>query len=74
MLAELARRHGVDLVGRRFSYRLVAPMTGTQTFTVAAGDDGLDAGAEARDVHGTVTAVSALAPLPGRAGQSSVSS
>lgn len=74
MLAELARRHRVDLVGRRFSYRLVAPMTGTQTFTVAAAPDGLDTGAEARDVHGTVTAVSVLGPLPGRGSHSSVSS
>lgn len=74
MLGELARRHGVDLVGRRFSYRLVAPMTGTQTFTVAAAPNGLDTGAQARDAHGTVTAVSVLGPLPGRGGHSSVSS
>jgi 3-methylfumaryl-CoA hydratase len=74
MLAELARRHGVDLVGRRFTYRLVAPMTGTQTFTVAAARDGLDTGAEARDVHGTVTAVSVLGPLPDGRGHSSASS
>lgn len=60
MLAELARRNAVDLVGRQLTYRLVAPMTGPQVFTVAAGDDGVERGGEVRDVHGTVTAVSQL--------------
>ena len=63
MLAELARRNDVDLVGRELSYRLVAPMTGPQTFTVTAGEEGVERGGEVRDVHGTVTAVSAIRPI-----------
>jgi 3-methylfumaryl-CoA hydratase len=66
MLAELARRNEVDLVGRELSYRLVAPMTGPQTFTVAAGEVGVERGGEVRDVHGTVTAVSTVGPLADR--------
>lgn len=57
MMGELVRRRGSGLAGRQFAYRLVAPMVGPQTFTVLAGEDGLDAGAEVRDVHGTLTAV-----------------
>ena len=60
MLAELARRNAVDLVGRQLTYRLVAPMTGPQVFTVAAGGDGIERGGVVRDVHGTVTALSQL--------------
>ena len=63
MMGELVRRSGGGLVGRQFAYRLVAPMIGPQTFTVVAGPDGLNAGAEVRDVHGTVTAVSTIAPI-----------
>jgi 3-methylfumaryl-CoA hydratase len=65
-LAELARRSGVDLVGRELSYRLVAPMTGPQTFTVAGGEEGVERGGEVHDVHGTVTAVSTISPLADR--------
>ena len=60
MMGELVRRSGDGLVGRRFGYRLVAPMIGPQTFTVHAGQDGLNAGVEVRDTHGTVTAVSTV--------------
>jgi 3-methylfumaryl-CoA hydratase len=66
MLAELARRNGVDLVGRELSYRLLAPMTGPQTFTVTAGEEGVEGGGQVRDVHGTVTAVSTVGPLADR--------
>ncbi|MHB8188064.1 MAG: HTD2 family dehydratase [Dermatophilaceae bacterium] len=62
MMAELVRRRGDGLVGKQFDYRLVAPMIGPQTFTVLAGEDGVNAGAEVRDVHGTVTAVSTVGP------------
>lgn len=66
MLAELARRNGVDLVGRELAYRLVSPMVGPQAFTVVAGAQGVERGGEVRDVHGTLTAVSTLAPaVPG---------
>jgi 3-methylfumaryl-CoA hydratase len=60
MMGELVRRNGDGLVGRQLSYRLVAPMIGPQTFTVLAGQDGVNAGAEVRDVYGTVTAVSTI--------------
>lgn len=63
MMGELVRRFGAGLVGRTFSYRLVSPMVGVQTFTVAATDAGVAAGAEVRDARGTVTAVGALEPL-----------
>lgn len=63
MMGELVRRSGEGLVGRQFAYRLVAPMIGPQTFTVLAGPDGLNAGAEVRDLHGAVTAVSTIAPI-----------
>jgi 3-methylfumaryl-CoA hydratase len=62
MMGELLRRSGKGLVGKQFTYRLVAPMIGPQAFTVLAGVDGVDAGGEVRDVHGTVTAVSTVGP------------
>jgi 3-methylfumaryl-CoA hydratase len=62
MMGELQRRAGTGLVKTIFSYRLVAPMIGPQTFSVVAGSDGLAAGAEVRNTRGVVTAVSTLAP------------
>lgn len=35
MMGELAQRHGISLVGTRFSYRLMAPMIGPQRMRVA---------------------------------------
>ena len=64
MMGELVRRRGDGLVGKQFAYRLVAPMIGPQTFTVLAGEAGVNASAEVRDVHGTVTALSTLYPIP----------
>ena len=50
MMGELPRSAGVDLVGREYAYRLVAPMIGPQLMTVAAaGEQGLVAGVETRD-------------------------
>jgi len=63
MMGELIRRGGDGLVGKRFAYRLVSPMIGPQTFTVIAGTDGVNAGAEVRDVNGTVTAVSTVGAI-----------
>jgi 3-methylfumaryl-CoA hydratase len=63
MLGELARRHGVPLVGRRFGYRLVSPMVGPQTMHVLASPDGLDTGAEVCTADGRRTAVSVLEPI-----------
>ena len=62
MMGELIRRSGDGLVGRQFAYRLVSPMIGPQTFTVLAAEDGVNSGAEVRDSHGTVTAVSTVGP------------
>ena len=62
MMGELVRRLGDGLVGKQFAYRLVSPMIGPQTFTVLAGEAGVNASAEVRDVHGTVTAVSTICP------------
>jgi 3-methylfumaryl-CoA hydratase len=63
MMGELQRRAGDGLVGRNFAYRLVSPMVGPQTFSVLAGEDGLEAGAEVVDARGVVTAVSTLGPV-----------
>ena len=63
MMGELIRRHGDGLVGKRFAYRLVAPMIGPQTLTVYAAPGSVNAGCEVQDVHGTVTAVSTLSPI-----------
>jgi len=60
MMGELLRRNGVDLVGREFAYRLVAPMIGPQQMTVCAAEHGLTDGAETRDARGAVAAVSTL--------------
>jgi 3-methylfumaryl-CoA hydratase len=60
LMGELARRHGISLLGREFAYRLVAPMVGPQRLRVQAGEDGLDAGAETRTATGHLTAVSTL--------------
>ena len=60
MMGELLRRNDVDLVGREYAYRLVAPMIGPQRMTVASAESGLDGGAETRDAQGTVAAVSTL--------------
>lgn len=61
MMGELQRRAGAGLVGRTFSYRLVAPMVGPQTLTVVAEEGGLADGAQVRDARGVVTAISTLA-------------
>lgn len=63
LMGELIRRAGDGLVGKTFAYRLVAPMIGPQTLTVVAAEPGVDTGAEVRDVHGTVTAVSTVTPV-----------
>lgn len=63
MMGELIRRAGDGLIGKRFAYRLVSPMIGPQTFTVCAGEGGVNVSAEVRDVHGTVTAVSTIDPI-----------
>ena len=60
LMGELIRRAGAGLVGKTFGYRLVAPMIGPQTLTVVATEPGVDTGAEVRDVHDTVTAVSTV--------------
>lgn len=63
MMGELVRRSACGLVGRTFHYRLVSPMIGAQTFTVATGEKVLHAGAEVHDAQGRVTAVSTVAPI-----------
>ena len=63
MMGELIRRCGGGLVGKQFTYRLVSPMVGPQTFTVLASEKGLDRGAEVLNAAGVVTAVSMLTPL-----------
>lgn len=64
MMGELMRRAGIELVGRRFDYRMVSPMIGPQTFRVAANEAGIDEGVEVFNAHGTITAVGASVPTP----------
>ena len=63
MMGELIRRRGDGLLGKQLTYRLVSPMIGPQTFTVLAGEAGLNAGVEVRDVHGSVAAVGNVSPI-----------
>jgi len=63
MMGELIRRCGDGLGGKQLAYRLVSPMIGPQTFTVLAGEAGVNAGVEVRDVHGTLTAVGSIHPI-----------
>jgi len=63
MMGELVRRRGDGLVGKQFDYRLVSPMIGPQTFTVLAGEAGVNASGEVRDVHGAITAVSTVSAI-----------
>lgn len=58
MMGELLRRSGVDILGRQYAYRLVAPMIGPQRMTVVPAEQGIAFGAETRDARGVVTAVS----------------
>ena len=63
MMGELARRHGVSLVGRRFAYRLVSPMVGPQAMHVLPSEEGMAAGATVCTGEGRVTALSTLERL-----------
>jgi 3-methylfumaryl-CoA hydratase len=63
MMGELIRRCGDGLVSKQFAYRLVSPMIGPQTFTVLAGEDGVNASVEVLDVHGTPTALSTVSRI-----------
>ncbi|HCA87994.1 MAG TPA: mesaconyl-C4 CoA hydratase [Streptomyces sp.] len=60
MMADHLRREGIGLMGRTYTYRLVSPMVGPQTFTVVPGPDGLERGVEARSAAGAICAVSTL--------------
>jgi 3-methylfumaryl-CoA hydratase len=63
MMGELIRRRGDGLVGKQFDYRLVSPMIGPQAITVLAGEAGVNARVEVRDVHGTTAAVGKVSPI-----------
>lgn len=63
LMGELARSNGIPLVGRRFEYRLVSPMTGPQPVHVLAGEQGLRHGAEVCTAGGRRTATSTFTDL-----------
>lgn len=65
LMGELIRRHGGELLGRTFAYRLRAPVIGPQVLTVVAAEGGVTVGAEVRDVRDTVTATATLHPADG---------
>lgn len=58
-----SRRRGDGLIGKQLAYRLVSPMIGPQTFTVLAGEAGVNASVEVRDVHLTIAAVGDVSPI-----------
>ncbi|RYU13744.1 mesaconyl-C4 CoA hydratase [Nocardioides iriomotensis] len=60
MIAELFRRHGVELRGRELGYRLVAPMTGAQRLTVTGDLAGAEPTADVFGAAGSVTATGRL--------------
>lgn len=60
LMGELLRRSGVDVSGRRFSYRLVAPMIGAQRLVVHAPTGDPATGTEVLDARGRATARSWL--------------
>ena len=62
LMGEVARRSGVSLVGREFSYRLLAPLTGPQVVTAVAAENGIQAGAQVFGAAGHPTATSTLTP------------
>ena len=63
LMGEVARRSGVSLVGREFSYRLLAPLTGPQVVTAVAAENGIQAGAQVFGAAGHPTATSTLTPI-----------
>ncbi len=62
LMGEVARRNGVSLVGREFSYRLLAPLTGPQVVTAVAAEHGIQAGAQVFGAAGHPTATNFLTP------------
>ena len=62
LMGEVARRNGVSLVGREFSYRLLAPLTGPQVVAAVTAANGIQAGAQVFDAAGHLTASSTLTP------------
>lgn len=65
LMSEAARRSGFSMVGRLFSYRLVAPTFGGQRLTVFARDDRQGLEGHVHDQAGTVTARSSLTAVTG---------
>ena len=63
LMGEVARRGGVSLVGREFAYRLTAPLTGPQTITAVAAENGIQAGGQVFGANGHPTASSTLADV-----------
>ena len=61
LMGEVARRGGVSLAGREFSYRLLAPLTGPQLVTAVAAEPGIEHGAQVFGAAGHPTATSTLA-------------
>lgn len=61
LMAELLRREDVELTGRTFAHRLVAPLVGVpRPLVAAAAEPGPDAGVRAGDGFGLVSAVASL--------------
>ena len=70
MMAEHLRRHGVNLVGRTFAYRLISPMIGPQTLRIVPGPHGLAHGVESRSAAGAVCATSTVTDIDAHQEQS----
>jgi 3-methylfumaryl-CoA hydratase len=59
-MGECLRRAGEPMIGRRFTYRLIAPTYGSQRLAVSAWPDGGDMAAHVRDGGGRRTATAVL--------------
>lgn len=60
LMGELLRYNGLSMLGRQFSYRLVAPVFGPQRLTVTADITGTGASAKVYSATGQVSAVATL--------------
>jgi len=63
LMAELLRRREVALLGREFSYRLVAPTFGSQQLTASANLDEHETPTLVRDADSRVTATAMVRPI-----------
>lgn len=65
LVTELARRNGVDLTGREYTYRIGAAAFGNQRITAFPSEAGLEGGGRVLAADGTPTVTGAFTPCSG---------